>query len=142
MGNFCRLGALQEEQIAYRLVFNAVHHVLIQDEGFLLVLDQRVFLSVAAETDALFEVIHREQVVFPLVVDDVEHDVALGFAHEAGADEVFLGFRLARGGVQEYFGVRADMVTYGKTVGGGLPAPPERREELVHQARRLVRGLQ
>ena len=36
-------------------------------------------------------------------------------------DEVFLGFRLARGGVQEYFGVQADMVTYGKTLGGGLP---------------------
>jgi glutamate-1-semialdehyde 2,1-aminomutase len=36
-------------------------------------------------------------------------------------DEVFVGFRLARGGAQEYFGVRADMVTYGKTVGGGLP---------------------
>lgn len=36
-------------------------------------------------------------------------------------DEVFLGFRLARGGAQEYFGVKADMVTYGKTLGGGLP---------------------
>lgn len=36
-------------------------------------------------------------------------------------DEVFLGFRLAKGGVQEYFGVRADIVTYGKTLGGGLP---------------------
>ena len=36
-------------------------------------------------------------------------------------DEVFVGFRLARGGAQEYFGVRADMVTYGKTLGGGLP---------------------
>ncbi len=36
-------------------------------------------------------------------------------------DEVFLGFRLALGGAQEYFGVRADMVTYGKTLGGGLP---------------------
>ncbi|MCV2349486.1 aminotransferase class III-fold pyridoxal phosphate-dependent enzyme [Paucibacter sp. Y2R2-4] len=36
-------------------------------------------------------------------------------------DEVFLGFRLAPGGAQEYFGVRADMVTYGKTLGGGLP---------------------
>jgi len=36
-------------------------------------------------------------------------------------DEVFLGFRLARSGAQEYFGVRADMVTYGKTLGGGLP---------------------
>ncbi len=36
-------------------------------------------------------------------------------------DEVFLGFRIARGGAQEYFGVRADMVTYGKTLAGGLP---------------------
>ncbi len=36
-------------------------------------------------------------------------------------DEVFLGFRLAKGGAQDYFGVRADLVTYGKTVGGGLP---------------------
>jgi glutamate-1-semialdehyde 2,1-aminomutase len=36
-------------------------------------------------------------------------------------DEVFLGFRLALGGAQEYFGVRADLVTYGKSLGGGLP---------------------
>lgn len=36
-------------------------------------------------------------------------------------DEVFVGFRLARGGAQEYFGVQADMVTYGKTLGGGMP---------------------
>jgi glutamate-1-semialdehyde 2,1-aminomutase len=36
-------------------------------------------------------------------------------------DEVFVGFRIARGGAQEYFGVDADMVSYGKTVGGGLP---------------------
>ncbi len=36
-------------------------------------------------------------------------------------DEVFVGFRIALGGAQEYFGVQADLVTYGKTVGGGLP---------------------
>jgi glutamate-1-semialdehyde 2,1-aminomutase len=36
-------------------------------------------------------------------------------------DEVFVGFRLALGGAQEYFGVRADMVTYGKSLAGGLP---------------------
>jgi glutamate-1-semialdehyde 2,1-aminomutase len=36
-------------------------------------------------------------------------------------DEVFLGFRLAPGGAQSYFGVSADMVTYGKTLGGGFP---------------------
>jgi glutamate-1-semialdehyde 2,1-aminomutase len=36
-------------------------------------------------------------------------------------DEVFVGFRLTTGGAQEYFGVRADMVTYGKSLAGGLP---------------------
>jgi glutamate-1-semialdehyde 2,1-aminomutase len=36
-------------------------------------------------------------------------------------DDVFLGFRLALGGTQEYFRVQADLVTYGKTLGGGLP---------------------
>jgi glutamate-1-semialdehyde 2,1-aminomutase len=36
-------------------------------------------------------------------------------------DEIFVGFRIARGGAQEFFGVAADMVTYGKTLGGGLP---------------------
>src|ERR1700726_2308944 len=36
-------------------------------------------------------------------------------------DEVFVGFRLPAGGAQEYFDVRADMVTYGKSLAGGLP---------------------
>ena len=36
-------------------------------------------------------------------------------------DEVFTGFRLGYSGAQEYFGIQADMVTYGKTRGGGLP---------------------
>lgn len=36
-------------------------------------------------------------------------------------DEVFTGFRLGYRGAQEYFGVQADLVTYGKTLGGGLP---------------------
>ena len=36
-------------------------------------------------------------------------------------DEVYTGFRLAPGGAQEFFGVNADMVIYGKTVAGGLP---------------------
>jgi glutamate-1-semialdehyde 2,1-aminomutase len=44
-----------------------------------------------------------------------EHRIVLIF------DEVFVGFRLAPGGAQEYFGVKADMVVYGKTLGGGLP---------------------
>lgn len=44
-----------------------------------------------------------------------EKNIALIF------DEVFVGFRLAAKGAQDYFGIQADMVTYGKTLGGGLP---------------------
>ncbi|MGD0105017.1 MAG: aminotransferase class III-fold pyridoxal phosphate-dependent enzyme [Rhodopila sp.] len=36
-------------------------------------------------------------------------------------DEVFVGFRLAKGGAKDYFGVQPDLITYGKTLGGGLP---------------------
>uniref|UniRef100_A0A7S2S1D5 Glutamate-1-semialdehyde 2,1-aminomutase n=1 Tax=Rhizochromulina marina TaxID=1034831 RepID=A0A7S2S1D5_9STRA len=36
-------------------------------------------------------------------------------------DEVYTGFRLAPGGAQEYYGVPADIVVYGKTLGGGMP---------------------
>ena len=36
-------------------------------------------------------------------------------------DEVITGFRLALGGAQAYFGVRADIVTFGKIIGGGMP---------------------
>jgi glutamate-1-semialdehyde 2,1-aminomutase len=36
-------------------------------------------------------------------------------------DEVFVGFRLAQGGAKDYFGVQPDLITYGKTLGGGLP---------------------
>lgn len=36
-------------------------------------------------------------------------------------DEVITGFRLALGGAQAYFGVQADLVTFGKIIGGGMP---------------------
>lgn len=45
--------------------------------------------------------------------------------NESGAllifDEVITGFRLAPGGAQGWFGVKADLVTYGKIIGGGMP---------------------
>ena len=44
-----------------------------------------------------------------------KHDSLLIF------DEVITGFRLAPGGAQAYFGVRADLVTFGKIIGGGMP---------------------
>jgi len=36
-------------------------------------------------------------------------------------DEVMTGFRLAKGGVQELYNIKADIVTFGKVIGGGLP---------------------
>ncbi len=36
-------------------------------------------------------------------------------------DEIFVGFRLAPGGAKDYFGVQPDLITYGKSLGGGLP---------------------
>jgi amino acid adenylation domain-containing protein len=36
-------------------------------------------------------------------------------------DEVITGFRIAPGGAQEFYGIRADIATYGKIIGGGLP---------------------
>ncbi|MCH8533922.1 MAG: glutamate-1-semialdehyde 2,1-aminomutase [Flavobacteriaceae bacterium] len=51
-------------------------------------------------------------------------------------DEVMTGFRLAKGGVQELLGVQADIVTFGKVVGGGLPvgAFAARKEIMSHLA--------
>ena len=44
-----------------------------------------------------------------------QHDILLVF------DEVMTGFRLAKGGVQELFNIKADIVCFGKVIGGGLP---------------------
>lgn len=51
-------------------------------------------------------------------------------------DEVMTGFRLAAGGVQELLGVNADIVTFGKVIGGGLPvgAFASRNEIMNHLA--------
>ena len=56
-----------------------------------------------------------------------ENDILLVF------DEVMTGFRLAPGGVQELFGVNADIVTFGKVIGGGLPVGAfAAREEIMN----------
>ncbi len=56
-----------------------------------------------------------------------DHQILLIF------DEVMTGFRLAKGGVQELLGVNADMVTFGKVIGGGLPVGAfAAREEIMN----------
>ncbi|MDG1778390.1 MAG: glutamate-1-semialdehyde 2,1-aminomutase [Flavobacteriaceae bacterium] len=51
-------------------------------------------------------------------------------------DEVMTGFRLAKGGVQELYGIKADLVCFGKVIGGGLPvgAFAARKEIMQHLA--------
>ena len=49
-------------------------------------------------------------------------------------DEVMTGFRLAKGGVQELYGVDADIVCFGKVIGGGLPVGAfAARNEIMNQ---------
>ena len=59
-----------------------------------------------------------------------EHDVLLIF------DEVITGYRLGIGGAQQYFGVKPDLTTLGKILGGGLPigAFGGRRDIMEHIA--------
>lgn len=48
-------------------------------------------------------------------------------------DEVMTGFRLAKGGVQELLGIDADIITFGKVIGGGLPVGAfAAREEIMN----------
>jgi glutamate-1-semialdehyde 2,1-aminomutase len=48
-------------------------------------------------------------------------------------DEVMTGFRLAKGGAQELYGVNADIITFGKVIGGGLPVGAfAAREEIMN----------
>ncbi len=51
-------------------------------------------------------------------------------------DEVMTGFRLAKGGAQELFNIKADLVTFGKIIGGGMPvgAFAGKREIMEHIA--------
>ena len=76
---------LKVEQVLHRVGVYAVKHRLEQAEGLALVLDQRVFLGVAAQVYAFFQMIERQQVILPLRVNDVEHDVALKVAHALDA---------------------------------------------------------
>jgi len=56
-----------------------------------------------------------------------EHDILLIF------DEVMTGFRLAKGGAQELYNIAADIVCFGKVIGGGLPVGAfAAREEIMN----------
>src|SRR5205814_790839 len=89
LGRLLALLHLNVKEIADRFVVNARHHVFAKDERLLLELDDGIFLRVAAQADTLFQVVQREQVVFPLRIHYVENDAAFEPAHQVRAKLLF-----------------------------------------------------
>ncbi len=73
---------LDAEQAFQRIRFDPLHHAGEEVVAFLFVFNQRILLSVASEADAVAQVIHAEEVVFPMVVDDLEHEGLFQEAHQ------------------------------------------------------------
>ena len=89
---------LHAEEMAGGVFLEAHHHGFEHVEGFLLVGDQGILLGVAAEADALLEVVHGEEVILPEAVEDGEHDDALVVAHGVRAEDLTPWRRSGRGG--------------------------------------------
>src|SRR5882762_7795175 len=77
---------LHLEQALDHRGLDALEHVLEKIERLFLVLGERVALAVAAQSDAFLEVVDREQVIFPLRVEDDQHLVPLEGLQEVGAE--------------------------------------------------------
>src|SRR5688572_14222502 len=81
---------LQPPQVADDLFLDAAAHVLEEREAFFLVLDERIALAVAAQADAFLQVIERVEVILPLLIDDLQHDVAFNARQDLARHELFL----------------------------------------------------
>ena len=103
------------------ILANAVEHILVLDwnsEDSLRVLRERGTELAAIMTEPI-------QNKYPTLQPREFVHALREIADQAGCalifDEVVTGFRVAPGGAQEFYGVRADIATYGKVIGGGLP---------------------
>src|SRR5258707_8947179 len=63
---------LQVKERTNRMSVDSIQHLLEQVKTLFLILYQWVLLAITHQTDALFQVVDRQQVIFPLSVDDVE----------------------------------------------------------------------
>src|SRR5580692_1073282 len=77
---------LHQVKIAGRVLLKALQHGLEHFKRFFLVLDQRIMLAVTAQADALLEMVHAEEVIFPLRIEYAQHNHALMMAHGLGAN--------------------------------------------------------
>ena len=72
-----------------RVGLDSFHHAGKEIVAFALVLNEWIFLPIAAQSDPVAQVIHPEEVVLPVVVDDLEHEVLLQEAHQIRAQVLF-----------------------------------------------------
>ncbi len=77
-------------QHAHQLMLDLVEHGLEQLERFFLVFLLGVLLGVAAQMNALAQMVHVGQVFFPVAVEDLQHQVLLDRTQGLGADLLFL----------------------------------------------------
>ena len=80
---------MHQVEIPHRLFLEALHHGFEHVERLALVFHQRIVLPVTPKTDALLQVIHAKEMVFPLRIQHAEHDHALVITHCIGADKFF-----------------------------------------------------
>jgi hypothetical protein len=95
-------------------VLHAVQHVAEHLEGLALVLLLGVLLRVAAQVDALAQVVHRGEMLLPLHVELLQHDGLLEVPHDLRADRRDLRLVVAVG-LGEH--VRGDGLRVGVLVG-------------------------
>ena len=80
---------LNVEEHADGLILDSVDHLLEHFVAFALIGDERVLLPVAAKADALLQVIHIEEVVFPERIDGLEENIVFEVPHERFAEFFF-----------------------------------------------------
>jgi glutamate-1-semialdehyde aminotransferase len=127
-GTFDTLLTLRSDgktKVAQEVVPGVTQSIL--NESFLLEIDTTASLEfIKAHKDEIAAVLiepvqsrnpgaHPKAFLQALRQISTENNIALIF------DEVITGFRIGTGGAQQYFDVEADIVTYGKVIGGGLP---------------------
>ena len=70
------------EQPFQRVGLDPFHHAGEQIKPFSFIFDEGVFLTVATKPDAVSQMVHREQMVLPVVIDDLEHECLFQKPHQ------------------------------------------------------------
>src|SRR5262249_60892883 len=83
--------------------------------------DYGIVLPIAAQTDALPQVIHAKEMIFPLRIEHAQHDHALMMAHGIGTNQTFLGviplLQLVENRVAEFLPVqRLRLYSFGEDI--------------------------